>query len=72
MGRGVARAGAQQRKQSIYASPPVEYQMMARFFPYVNLDSYANEVLLLHGTHQISATKIMQQGFDKRLDQRHL
>ena len=72
MGRGVARAGAQQRKQSIYASSPVEYQMMARFFPYVTLDSYANEVLLLHGTHQSSATKIMQQGFDQRLDQRHL
>ena len=46
--------------------------MMARFFPYVTLDSYANEVLLLHGTHQSSATKIMQQGFDQRLDQRHL
>ena len=54
-------------KQLIYASSPVEYQMMARFFPYVNLDSYANEVLLLHGTHQSSDTKIMQQGFDERL-----
>ena len=60
------------RWPSIYASSTVEYQMMARFFPYVNLDSYANEVLLLHGTHQSSATKIMQQGFDQRLAQRRL
>ena len=45
---------------------------VARFFPRVNLDSYANEILLLHRTHQSSATKIMQQAFDQRLAQRRL
>ena len=45
---------------------------VAGFFPKVNLDSYANEILLLHRTHQSSATKIMQQGFDQRLAQRRL
>ena len=45
---------------------------VARFFPRVNLDAYANEILLLHRTHQSSATKIMQQGFDQRLAQRRL
>ena len=45
---------------------------VAGFFLRENLDAYAKEVLLLHRTHQSSATKIMQQGFDQRLDQRHL
>ena len=38
---------------------------LARFFPYVNPDHGANEVLLLHATRQGSFSKITQQGFDE-------
>ena len=41
-------------------------------FSYINLESMANEVLLLHGTEEEHVRDMMRQGFDERLNRRTL
>ena len=47
-------------------------QWVHDMFSYINLESTANEVLLLHGTTKQNAKKILREGFDDRLSARAL